>query len=148
MNFYYYNNSLAHDQLKQIAELYHTKSSSEGDDPAQSGAKAMARGQLEIWALTTRRTRAALGLPSQLATCKTPQDFMSTYFNFWLSTFTDSADTTKRISELIGPRSVEAAEALSETAAPEAVKVIRSSRDKDSSNSARSSYQGDLRQAS
>jgi len=100
MNFFFNNNDLGSDRMNRLADLYSTAPQASGSDPAATFAKAMARSQLEIWALANRRARAALAFPSQLAASRTPDAFVGAYVDFWKTAFTECADTTHRIGGL------------------------------------------------
>lgn len=147
MNFYINNNAFAPDALKRIAEQYYSPTAPEATDVAQTGARAMARCQLEMWALTTRRTRAALAFPAQLAACRTPDDFMSAYIDFWRTAFTESADTTRRVSDLLAPRAV-ADNPVVERQVPAGPKVVLSGPGKKVRKGAHSARGDELRRAS
>ncbi|KUO66561.1 MAG: hypothetical protein APF80_01305 [Alphaproteobacteria bacterium BRH_c36] len=147
MNFFIINNALAPDSLKRIAEQYYSPAASDAKDTAQTGPKAMARCQLELWALTTRRTRAALAFPAQLAACRTPDSFMNAYIDFWRTAFTECADTTRRVGELLAPRAV-ADNPVIESQVPTGPKMVSSRPSKRSLNGVRSTQTDELRRAS
>lgn len=143
MNFYLDNKDLAQKGLKQFAE--EVFSSDAGAHAPQAGIKAAARCQLEMWALASRRARAAMALPSQLAACKTPNEMLGAYVNFWQAALTESADTTKRISETLVPRVPVQEE--TEADRPAVPKVIRSKK-RPTFNGSQTRYEEEYRQAS
>ena len=147
MNFYFNNNELTPDGLKKIAEQYYSPATTDNGDALQASGKTMARCQLELWALTTRRTRAAMAFPAQLAACRTPDAFMGAYVDFWRTAFTECADTTHRVSELFAPRGKTDTQAA-ERQTPAAPKVVSSNPAKKKVNGVRSARADELRRAS
>jgi hypothetical protein len=146
MNYYLDNNDLSYERMQQLASRYYSFPVGESAGPAQDGLKVMARCQLEIWALANRRARAALALPAQLATCKSPYALLAAYGDFWRGGFAECADTTKRISELVSPRSVKPESTEDKKEEPKrAAKTKRNSRS--SLNGARGDRVEELRTA-
>ena len=47
--------------------------------------KAMARGNLELMSLASRRAQAVMDLPGKLVACRTPMDVLNAQMNFWQS---------------------------------------------------------------
>ena len=98
MNFPFKNNSFQSYPARGYLEgLYNARAI--GPTPLDAGLKSFARAQLELWALANRRARANLALPAQLAACRTPQDAVAAYADFWQSAFVDCAESTRRITQ-------------------------------------------------
>lgn len=100
MNFQHKNNGFYDFRVTKLMEgVYNTP----GPDVSglQAGFKNIARVQLEFWALSSRRSRAALSFPTKLAQCTTPQAAMAAYAEFWTGAFADCADSTRRINEAL-----------------------------------------------
>ncbi len=104
MHFYFNNNDLAQYQLKRFAEQYYSPTMINGGNAVRSGVETIAHCQMEIWGLANRRARAVLAFPSELASCTTPNSFVSAYANFWKTAFAEYADTTHRVSKSLAPQ--------------------------------------------
>lgn len=71
------------------------------DNAAQSFEpvmKGVARVQLEMIGLASRRTQAYLEIPSRLAQVRTPQDLFSEQMRFWQTAFQHYADSSRRVT--------------------------------------------------
>lgn len=66
----------------------------QGYEPAMKG---MARAQLEMMSLASRRAQAYLEIPSRLAACRTPQDLLSEQMRFWQTAFQHYSEGSRRV---------------------------------------------------
>jgi hypothetical protein len=71
----------------------------QGVGPMMGPIKAMARFQLEMMGLASRRAQAVMEVPSRLARCRTPQDIMSEQSRFWQTAFHQYAESSRRVME-------------------------------------------------
>lgn len=71
------------------------------DSLAQSMSpwKAVARWQLEVMGLASRRAQAYMEIPSRMQQCRTPQDLVNEQVRFWQTSFEQYADAGRRITE-------------------------------------------------
>jgi hypothetical protein len=53
---------------------------------------------IEVASLATRRAKAYLDLPAELAACRQPQDFAKVQMMFWQTCIKQYAETTRRVS--------------------------------------------------
>ena len=69
--------------------------------------KAMARWQLEMLTLSSRRAQAYLELPSRLAQCRTPQEIVGEQMQFLQTAYQQYSESSQRallaVSQLGGP---------------------------------------------
>lgn len=61
--------------------------------------KNVARYQLELWALASRRGQAYLELPGRIARCRTPQDFSREQARFLKTSMEQYAQATQRLNQ-------------------------------------------------
>lgn len=66
----------------------------QGFEPAMKG---MARMQLEMIGLASRRAQAYLEIPSRLAVVRTPQELFSEQMRFWQTAFQQYSDSSRRV---------------------------------------------------
>jgi hypothetical protein len=64
-----------------------------------AATKGMARVQLEVMGFAVRRTQAYMQVPTQLARCRTPQDFANEQMNFWRTAMEQYIGSSHRIME-------------------------------------------------
>lgn len=64
--------------------------------------KGMARAQLEMLGLMSRRAQAYLEIPSRLSRCRSPQDLMSEQMRFWQTAFQQYSESTYKIMDAWG----------------------------------------------
>ena len=60
--------------------------------------KGMARCQLEVLGLMSRRAQAYLDLASSMTRCRGPQDFASASLQFWQTAFQHYTDSSRQIT--------------------------------------------------
>jgi hypothetical protein len=60
--------------------------------------KAVARSNIEMLALSSRRAQAIFEIPTRASTCRTPQDVVSEGMRFWQTCFQQYADSGRRIA--------------------------------------------------
>lgn len=65
-------------------------------------AKTIARAQLEVFGLASRRAQAYLEIPSRLSQCRTPQDLINEQSRFWHTAFQEYADVSRRVMDIWG----------------------------------------------
>ena len=66
---------------------------------ATAPLKVAARCQLEVMGLANRRTQAYLQVPSRLAQCRTPQDFLNEQMAFWHTAMEQYGESSHRIAD-------------------------------------------------
>ncbi|NJR42357.1 MAG: phasin family protein, partial [Akkermansiaceae bacterium] len=66
----------------------------QGFEPVMKG---MARMQLEMIGLASRRAQAYLEVSSRLAVVRTPQDLFSEQMRFWQTAFQQYSDSSRRV---------------------------------------------------
>lgn len=76
------------------------QTASQGIEPLLKG---MARWQLEVFGLVSRRTRAYAELPARLTQCRTPQDFANETAAFWQTAVDQYKDSTARCTDVLVP---------------------------------------------
>jgi hypothetical protein len=64
--------------------------------------KAIARCQLEVMGLMSRRAQALMEIPSRLGQCRTPQDLLNEQMRFWRTAGEQCAESSRRIIEASG----------------------------------------------
>lgn len=64
-----------------------------------SVTKSAARVQLELMGLAVRRTQAYMQVPTQLARCRTPQDFANEQMAFWRTAMEQYIGSSHRLME-------------------------------------------------
>jgi hypothetical protein len=64
--------------------------------------KALARCQLEVMGLVSRRAQAYLEIPSRLSQCRTPQDILNEQMAFWRTAFEQYSESSQRIADAWG----------------------------------------------
>jgi hypothetical protein len=60
--------------------------------------KGIARAQLEMVGLVSRRTQAYFEIPSRLAQVRTPQDLMAEQMRFWQIAFQQYSESSRRVA--------------------------------------------------
>ncbi|MEO1207216.1 MAG: hypothetical protein AAFV45_12890 [Pseudomonadota bacterium] len=70
-----------------------------GSDAMVTMFRSMARYQLEVWALTSRRAQAYMELPSKLARCKSTEDFAKAQSRFAETSFRQYSQATERLTD-------------------------------------------------
>lgn len=70
-------------------------------DETERKFKGLGQCQLELWGLTSRRMQACIGMPSQLARCRTPMDILNVQAQFWEAAFSQGAESTRRIAQAL-----------------------------------------------
>ena len=63
--------------------------------------KSMARCNLEMMGLASRRAQVWMGVPSRAAQCRGPEDVLKAQTEFWRTAFEDYAEATQRITAAI-----------------------------------------------
>lgn len=63
--------------------------------------KGIARSQLELMGLASRRTQAILEVPSRLSRCRTPQDLLNEQVQYWRTAYEDYSDSMERVGEAL-----------------------------------------------
>lgn len=71
----------------------------EGMSQSMGPMKGLARCQLEMAGLMSRRTQAYMEIPSRLSRCRTPQDLMSEQTRFWQTCFQQHAESSRRMMD-------------------------------------------------
>lgn len=66
---------------------------------SMSPMKGLARWQLEVMGLMSRRAQAYMEFPSRLQQCRTPQDLVNEQARFLRTSFEQYIETTQRIAE-------------------------------------------------
>jgi hypothetical protein len=61
--------------------------------------KSIARAQLEVLGLMSRRAQAYLEIPGLLGRCRTPQDLANEQMHFWRTAYEEYSDSFGRITE-------------------------------------------------
>lgn len=61
--------------------------------------KGLARAQLEVMGLMSRRAQAYLEIPGRLGHCRTPQDIASEQLRFWRTAYEEYAQSMARMTE-------------------------------------------------
>jgi Phasin protein len=61
--------------------------------------KSIARAQLEVMGLMSRRAQAYLEIPSRLSVCRTPQDLAQEQMRFWRTAYEEYAESVGRMTE-------------------------------------------------
>lgn len=69
-------------------------SAAQGFEPMMKG---LARMQLEMIGLASRRTQAYMEIPSRLAQVRTPQDLFGEQMRFWQNAFQQYSDGSRRV---------------------------------------------------
>lgn len=59
--------------------------------------RAVARGNLEVFTLMSRRAQAYVELPTRLSQCRTPQDVANEQMRFWQTMTRQYAESSQRI---------------------------------------------------
>lgn len=72
-------------------------SAARGYEPAY---KAMARGNLEVMGLVSRRARAYMELPARLASCRTPQELLNEQTHFWQTAYQNYTESARTMMTL------------------------------------------------
>ena len=68
-------------------------------EQASAATKNAARAQLELMGLATRRAQAYMQVPTQLARCRTPQDFANEQMAFWRTAMEQYIGSSHRLME-------------------------------------------------
>jgi hypothetical protein len=61
--------------------------------------KNLARAQLEVMGLLSRRAQACMEIPSRLSLCRTPQDLANEQMRFWRTAYVEYSDSMGRMTE-------------------------------------------------
>lgn len=61
--------------------------------------KALARAQLELMGLMSRRAQAYMEIPARLSRCRSPQDLTAEQMQFWRTEFDEYSSTVGRMTE-------------------------------------------------
>lgn len=64
-----------------------------------SPAKGVARAQIEMMGLMSRRAQAYLEIPSRLSRCRSPQDLVTEQMRFWQMAFQQYSETSHKVME-------------------------------------------------
>lgn len=59
--------------------------------------KGMARWQLEMMGLMSRRAQAYMEIPSRMSKCRTPQDLVAEQTRFWQTAFQQYSESSRRM---------------------------------------------------
>jgi hypothetical protein len=78
------------------------ESLSQGLEPMKGPMKSVARCQLEVMGLVSRRAQAVMEIPSRIAQCRTPQDLVNEQARFWTTAFEQCSESSRRIMEAWG----------------------------------------------
>jgi len=68
----------------------------------QPSAKSVVRAQIQTGGFVTKRMKANMELPHQLAACRTPVDLAGVTFGYWLQAFEDYAQTAQQTAAMFG----------------------------------------------
>jgi hypothetical protein len=68
--------------------------------------KSIARAQLEIMGLLSRRAQACMEVPGRLSQCRTPQDVANEQMRFWRTAYEECADSMGRVTEAVAAAAV------------------------------------------
>jgi hypothetical protein len=63
-------------------------------------ARGLARCNLELMALMSRRAQAYLDIPSRVAQCRTPQDIANQQLRFWQTAMQQYAEGSRRVASI------------------------------------------------
>lgn len=66
---------------------------------ATAPLKVAARCQLEVMGLANRRTQAYLQVPTRLAQCRTPQDFLNEQMAFWHTAMEQYGESSRKVAD-------------------------------------------------
>lgn len=64
--------------------------------------KGVARAQIEMMGLMSRRAQAYLEIPSRLSRCRSPQDLMNEQMRFWQTAFQQYSESSHKVMEAWG----------------------------------------------
>ncbi|MEL6299754.1 MAG: phasin family protein [Pseudomonadota bacterium] len=68
----------------------------------QPTARSVMRAHIEAGGFVTKRMKANMDLPAQMAQCRDPNDLMALTASYWLQAFEDYATTGQRMAQCFG----------------------------------------------